>query len=118
MGYNSGLIILHDALGDIRDNATEFTHSVLAAIADSGINLREGKAVDIRAGMHVNAASLFHVAHADVHIPYLVGGNTAQKLPALLNIRNYLSPEECALQTLQQLADAAGYRLVKKSKQD
>lgn len=115
MGYNSGLIILNDALHVIKDNPLEFTEQVVRAIQLSGGRLQTGTRVDIFVGGHGNAASLFHMAHADEHQVYVVGGNTAFAVPGgFTRIGGYQDPKETNLALIKQMADAAGYRLVKK----
>lgn len=115
MGFNSGLVILHDALHGIEENPLQFTAGVVRAIQSSGSHLPSGKRVDISVGGHGNAASLFHMAHADEHQVYVVGGNTAIAVPGgWTSIRNYQDPNETNLALIKQMADSAGYRLVKK----
>lgn len=115
MGFNSGLIIMNDSLHEIRENAFEFTAGVVRAIQSSGGRLRTGERVDIGVRGHVNAASLFHMAHADEHQVFVVGGNTAIAVPGgFTRIGGYQDPNETNLALLKQMADSAGYRLVKK----
>ena len=117
MGYNSGLIILNDSLHVIAENALSFTEQVVGTIQRCGGGLREGQDVDISIGGHANAATLFHMQHADVHDAYLFGGNTARRLPtnAPLLYSGYRKPEEANLDVLKGMADALGFRLVRKS---
>ena len=57
------------------------------------------------------------MAHANTHNAYLVGGNTAMFLPGgSLVCGGYRDPNEMNVDILKRMADAAGYRLVKKSK--
>lgn len=115
MGFNSGIIIHNDSLHVIAQNALQFTDGVVRAIQSAGGRLPNGKRVDIGVQGHVNAASLFHMAHADEHQVYVVGGNTALAVPGgWTSIRNYQDPNETNLALIKQMADAAGYRLVKK----
>lgn len=115
MGYNSGIIILNDALHVIEKNPLEFTEQVVHTIQRSGGRLPAGAKVDIAVRGHVNAASLFHMAHADEHQAYVVGGNTAIAVPGgWTSIRGYQDPKETNLALIKQMADAAGYRLIKK----
>jgi hypothetical protein len=114
MGLNSAILLLNDALHDIENNPIEFTKKVVQAIQGSGFSLSK-KGVDIGVGSHGNAATLFHMAHADEHQVYLVGGNQAVPIErGCTYISGYEDPQKTNLKLLKQMADAAGYRLVKK----
>jgi len=116
MGYNSGLIILNDALHVIKDNPLQFTEGVVRAIQSAPMSYHRGASrIDVAVQGHVNAASLFHMAHADEHQVYVVGGNTALVVPGgFTRIGGYQDPKETNLALIKQMADVAGYRLVKK----
>ena len=115
MGFNSVVIIRNDSLHVIAENGLTFTEKVVSAIRESGGGLREGSYVDIGIQGHVNAASLFHMAHADVHKAYLIGGNTARFIPGGSVVYTaWRDPKQVDLELLKSMADAAGYRLVKK----
>lgn len=117
MGYNSGIIILNDALDQIEKNPLQFTQRVVQAIREQGGHLKAGKVVDIAVGNHGNAAGLFHMAHADEHIAYLIGGNTSRALPdANTIIPRNRDEKEVDIELLKKMADAAGFRLSKKPK--
>ena len=116
MGYNSGLIILNDALHVIKDNPLRVTEGVVRAIQSAPMSYHRGASrIDVAVQGHVNAASLFHMAHADEHQVYVVGGNTALAVPGgFTRIGGYQDPKETNLALIKQMADEAGYRLVKK----
>lgn len=116
MGYNSGLIILNDALHVIKDNPLQFTEGVVRAIQSAPMSCHRGaNRIDVAVQGHVNAAFLFHMAHADEHQVYVVGGNTALAVPdGFTRIGGYQDPKETNLALIKQMADSAGYRLVKK----
>jgi len=117
MGFNSVVVILNDGLHDIEQNPLQFTQGVVNAIRSAGGNLRENQRVDIPVGSHGNAASLVHMAHADDHRAYLVGGNTARFIPGgHVFYTHYRKPEDVDKELLKSMADAAGFRLVKKTK--
>ncbi len=121
MGYNSGIIILNDALDQIEKNPLQFTQRVVQAIREQGGHLKPGKIVDIAVGNHGNASGLFHMAHADEHTAYLIGGNTSRPLPeARTIIPRHRDEKEVDIELLKKMADAAGFRLSKKptKKQD
>lgn len=116
MGFNSGVLILHDALSEIRDYPAQFTERLAKIILSnpSPSDLREHP-IYFGAGMHGNAACLFHSAHADEHRGFILGGNTAWALPGIPIIcRTSMEKEDMYLRQLQNLADVLGYRLVKK----
>lgn len=115
MGYNSGLVIMNDSLHEIAENPLQFTEGVVRTIHTSRGPLSLGRSVDIAVRGHVNAATLFHMAHADEHKVFVVGGNGAMAIPGgLAHIRNHQDPNETNLALIRQMADKAGYRLVKK----
>ena len=115
MGYNSVVIIRNDSLHVIAENALTFTEKVVSAIQEAGGHLREGAFVDIGIQGHVNAATLFHMAHADIHNAYLIGGNTARFIPGGGMVYSaWRDPKQVDLELIKSMADAAGYRLVKK----
>lgn len=117
MGFNSVIVILNDGLHDIKQNPVQFTAGVVNAICQGGGHLREGNHIDIPVGNHGNAASLVHMAHADIHNAYLVGGNTARFIPGGSIVYSaYRDPKQVDIELLKSMADAAGYRLVKKRK--
>lgn len=104
MGFNSTLLILNDALHDIRDDK-DFGKKVHDAITQI---VTYGEMVDIHSGSHVNAASVIETHHADSLKVIAVGGNTAKILGYG---GNYRFTEE---QILMTLAERLGYSLKKK----
>lgn len=118
MGHQSAIVVLHDSLHEIEANALQFTAGVVSACRQAGCRLKNGSYIDIPIQGYVNAATLFHSAHADVHDVYIVGGNCARKLPTTqpLLYGGYIKPETVNEDVLRGMADALGFRLVKKSK--
>lgn len=104
MGYNTTLVVLNDALHQIKEDK-EFGAKVYSAALRVSGNLRP---IDISAGMHCNAATVIETHHADTIKLIAVGGNYGQDLGYHGNYRS--TPEEI----LKSLADSMGYRLVKK----
>jgi hypothetical protein len=93
----------------------QFTQGVVSAIRGAGGGLMES--VDISVQGHLNAASLFHMAHADVHDVYLFGGNTVRRLPGGATMyRSYRDPAQVNEEVVRNMADALGFRLVRKKK--
>jgi len=114
MGYNSAVIILHDALHNIKENPLQFTDSLVQTILKQSIGNPE-RPVSFGVGNHGNPVALFHTAHANEHCIYIVGGNTAHRMPGFLSIGGYMDPKEMEEKALREMADQMGYRLVKKS---
>jgi hypothetical protein len=76
MGFQTTLIIRNDAIGDIRDNPTEFVGNLLRAIGEvSGT-----KGLDIPCGHHANVARVVEVHHSDSTTVIASGGSTAELL--------------------------------------
>lgn len=75
MGFNTTVVVLNDALGEIR-NDPEFGRRLADAIA----HVQRGKPVDvpahsIKGGIHCNAAVVIETHHADYMVTVRVGGN-------------------------------------------
>lgn len=70
MGYNSTVVVMNDALDQIR-NDPDFGRKLADAIAV----VQRGKSVDIRSGYHANAAIVICSRHADWTTYIKVGGN-------------------------------------------
>ncbi len=76
MGYNTTVVVINDALGEI-ENDPQFGKKLVAAILMK--NTTE-EPVNISAGNHVNAASVVETHHADRTALIAVGGNNATVL--------------------------------------
>ena len=70
MGYNTTVVVLNDALDQIRDDP-EFGQKLYDAI----LRVQRGKPVDVSAGYHCNAATVIETHHADYKVLVEVGGN-------------------------------------------
>ncbi len=108
MGYNATVVVMVDALHDIRRD-TSFSERLAQAITNvSAFH----KPLDVSAMNHINAATVIETHHADRLVPVLVGGNTGLKIDMYLPISwNNGNPEEALLRSL---AEKLGYRLSKK----
>jgi hypothetical protein len=104
MGYNTTLIILNDALHEIRDDVHFGSKVYHAAIRVSG-NL---KPIDISSGWHANAATVIEMHHADQIKLIAIGGNCGQDLGYVGDYR--AKP----IDMLKALAESLGYRVSKK----
>lgn len=105
MGYNTTMIVLNDALDQIR-NDKEFGKKVYEA---SLMVTNRGKQ-DISSGGHCNAATVIECHHADHMKLIAVGGNCGQDLGYVGGYRSE------PLDMLKALASELGYNLVKKPK--
>lgn len=105
MGYNTTLIVLNDALDQIRKDK-EFGFNVAQAISKLSV-VPKGHTVDIMSGNHGNAASVIESHHADMVKLISVGGNNAHDLGYVGFWQS--KPEDI----LREYAKSLGYRIVK-----
>lgn len=110
MGWNTGVIILNDAMGQITKNPNEFVENLNEAMS---LYHRDNKYLDIQAGNHCNAASVFHQSHADSVGVYSIGGNCASKMMEIYNGGRHTT-EDDKLKLLKKMAFEMGYQLRKK----
>ena len=73
MGYNTTVVILNDALDQIRKDP-KFGENLSRACSE----VMRGKGVDVPAGNHCNAARVIETHHADYDVMVRVGGNTGE----------------------------------------
>jgi hypothetical protein len=106
MGWNTTVILMNDALDDIRQDP-DFGKKLVSA-ASAAI---DGKRHDVSALGHVNAATVIETHHADHIVPVLIGGNTGQVVKG-----TYIgwADDEKEITLLRQLAEKHGMRLSKK----
>lgn len=80
MGYNTTVVVLNDALGEIAEDA-EFGRR----LADAIRAVRHGEKISVAAygthGIHCNAALVVETHHADHSVLVSVGGNTGKIVP-------------------------------------
>lgn len=112
MGFNSTLVVLNDALGEI-ENDPNFGRNVAKAIMEMGAYPKPGQHVDIVAGHHGNAATVVDCHHADSSALILVGGNYGTVVQPHACGWDHENGQEEALRIW---ADNMGFRLVRKSK--
>lgn len=70
MGYNTTVIILNDALDQIKKDPL-----FAEKLYDACLTVNRGRQVDVSAGNHCNAATVIETHHADVAQPVIIGGN-------------------------------------------
>lgn len=116
MGWNTGVIILNDAMGHITKNPNEFVENLnQAMLLYDRKECRVGIMRDIPVGNYCNAASVFHQSHADSVAVYSIGGNCASRMIQTYNGGRHTREDE-KLELLKQMADEMGYQLRKKPK--
>jgi len=76
MGFNTTVVVLNDALHDIKEDK-EFGKKLADAISHRSVT-KDG--VDVSAGSHMNAARVIETHHADGLEAVLVGGNCGEDL--------------------------------------
>lgn len=74
MGYNTTIVVMNDALGQIAQDS-KFGEKVASAVTKA----ISGKRIDIEAGNHCNAAHVVETHHADETVIITVGGNLGIK---------------------------------------
>lgn len=116
MGMQTAVMILNDAIGNLSDQkvALDFCSDLLRGINIFGMDGQ--KKLNLRIGNHGNGATIFHEAHADTVGVYAIGKNYTSTLAMpVLGVRDHsIHRPEDHLIMVKQIADALGYRLVKK----
>jgi hypothetical protein len=110
MGYNSLVLIHNDYMHQLSHSAEAFVDKLQLKLS-GGFNYESKN--QVCQGVYV-----VHCDHMDTHKAYMVGSNDCVGIPGgLMHVgRTSDSNEELNLKMLKLMADAAGYRLVKKSK--
>lgn len=114
MGWNTGVLLLNDALHEIKENPAAFANNLLRAIDDFGYVKRP--TVDFVVGRHGNGGTVFHKAHADSLGVYAIGGNCTTQLLSSGMRGDYHRTEDDQVAILVSLAAKHGYKLVKKGR--
>lgn len=109
MGYNTTVVVLNDALGNIESDS-EFGRNLARAISQ----VSRGEPVDVASRNHCNAATVIETHHADQTAIVTVGGNYGT-LQAMSWGYTHHTPE-FAEKHLRVWAEQLGYRLVRKPK--
>ena len=112
MGFNTSMIVLNDALGEIEKDP-DFGLKLGNAIGRlSGPHLPHG--IDISAGPNVNAATVIETHHADFTTLLAFGGNCVSFLQSSYGYRH--NDEAFQVRLLHEWADKLGYEVKKKRK--
>lgn len=105
MGWNTTVVVLNDALGDIEKDPAFGKNLVNAILRASSLRER----VEVSAGSHANAAHVVESHHADQTAVVAVGGNLGQVVAELYRWR-FENTEEI----FKELAKTLGYSVRKK----
>lgn len=98
MGFNTAILMLNDALGDLRDDP-----DVGVKLYDAVTRTTRGQPVVVHLGCHGNAATVIPSQHASLNQVIVVGGNTIQRLATTSD--DVDSPEKL----MRFLAQSLGY---------
>lgn len=111
MGWNSTVVVMHDALSDIAKDKN-FGKKLADACQNAVIANRREKTFSVTAGGAVSAAIVIESHHADGAVMVLVGGNTGRQVfPEV-----YIPYDATDVKALKEMADSLGYRLEKKAR--
>jgi len=107
MGNNATVIVLTDALGDIKKDP-DFGKNLVDAVLARGFGVNT-RGVDVSARGYVNAACVLEIHHADYFTLVAVGGNHGVVLGH--SSVDYPDTNEKKVKMLREIADKLGYRL-------
>lgn len=114
MGWNTAILFLNDAIGEIEGDPKQVVKNISAMMEGmshhSGDIMQPGKSLAV--GNHGNPMTLLSRDHADVTNLVAIGGNHGTTLYSGHNGgRHYEKDDQIKL--LKQAAEALGYRLSK-----
>lgn len=113
MGFNTSVIVLNDALGQIEEEK-EFGKRIARAVNQLSLHTHSVHGIDIPAGNHANAATVVETHHADRTTLLAFGGNCVSQLYATYGWKH--QDEDFRIRLLKEFADSLGYNIVKKPK--
>jgi hypothetical protein len=113
MGWNSTLVVLNDALHQIKEDKS-FGEKVYNAVGKLSLLPNCSGLVDISAGNHVNAAHAVETHHADRTALVAVGQNYGRSLGIFFP---YGEEDDESVRVLKELARKLGYVVYKKNAQ-
>ncbi len=112
MGYNTTILILNDAMGDMQENPKEFVDNLLLAVGEH----RHDQRNDFAIGNHVNGGSVLAMSHADTINVIAVGGNYGTVLDQYYNPTAAHHTYEGKVMILKLLAEELGYKVTPTTK--
>lgn len=118
MGYNTTVLILNDAFGEIERHPEEFVAGLKPFVNGAGYNLRENRRdheighgdVSFPVGHYANGVSVIDVQHADATQVIMVGGNHATLLGEAYYAGDHHT-RQGVKDTLNQVLKSAGLRV-------
>lgn len=117
MGFNTAIVLLNDATGDIRGDSA-LGESLMAAIDATILSgPHRNHPVSVPAGNHGNAMAVLAPHHSSVTQVVAIGGNTIRPIAQVYSSWSVLTKdgEDPMVGLLRDVAGQYGYRLVKKS---
>lgn len=112
MGYNATVVVIVDALDQIR-NDPKFGQKLAEAVSSKAANPRaDDRMFDVTAGSHCNAAHVVEVHHADNTALVSVGGNLGIKQLERYGWNHHT--EEGQIELLKRWAHKLGFDVVKR----
>ncbi len=109
MGWNTTVVVMNDSLGAIEQDPA-FGRNFARACAEMHGSRHS---IDVPALGHCNAATVIETHHADGTVLVAVGGNYGTRLHSTYGFCHHEREQKERL--LRELADAFGYRIVRKS---
>jgi hypothetical protein len=109
MGYNTPVLILNDAMDNLKTDA-DVGRKMYEAMLETPHPSKRVNGVSFSIGNHCNGGMVLPSAHADDVQVIAVGYNYMRRLGTVYNVE-LDNPE----MVLKQLADSLGYRLVKRA---
>lgn len=109
MGFNTTVIIMNDAFGDIKKHPQEFVDNLITAASNAYM-----QPTDVMVGSYVNAASVIACDHADIQNIIATGGNYGTVLKKVYRGNRGHHNTEDKVELLRKLAGELGYRIAKK----
>ena len=110
MGYNTTIVVMNDALDAIAEDKNFGAKLRSAVLEASGFGKKH---VVVSAMGHANAATVIETHHADEHVISVVGANCGQVLGRGWGYADWRKAD-VQEKLLHEMADAFGFRLVKK----
>jgi len=107
MGFNATVVVMVDALHDIKDDP-KFGANLAAAIMRLSV-VPYGTHIDVAAGNHGNAATVIESHHADGVSVVLVGGNSGFDVGHVGGYRRLSMDKEDRRMILRAFADQLGF---------
>ena len=113
MGYNTTVLLLNDAMGEIEKDPAGWWRETKHQAYLFHERERKECGQDYGLGNHANGFEIAQIAHADVTSVIAVGGNYSTLLLAEIGL-GYQHTEEGQVKILKALAEKLGYNVSRK----